>query len=180
MYSLTKELRQNEARNRSRIQNHQKHQARVAKLTQGNPVQHYRRMERLKKETLDGHGKKKLQQLTEDWQFMLKHKIHHEQIQELLASEKQKAEAAHKQRTKLHGRQLVYFNAELNPLGKVPEVEGQPMPNITIGPKRHRDNKPNPDARIHQWGITPPPGPRPQFYRKPVNTLYTIAPPSGT
>lgn len=167
MWSLSKEVRQNEQRNKQRIQNRQKHQAKLDKLTKCDPIRLHKQLRRLRNESqLQPHQTKKLKQLEDEWQFIIKNKLHKSQVDEYLAQEAKREQEAERNRKKLWGLKSVYFNPELNPLGKVPTVEGVRMENLT---KPLPSRKIVPDQRISDWGITLPEGVPPRFYKKPQN-----------
>lgn len=164
-YSLAREVRKNELRQRQRLQQKQKDAHLREKLQAVDPARLFYRIQRLEG---DPKAVAQLKKLRSEWAFMEKHGIHREKVAQLVAQQKQKQIQEENARKKLWGRQSVYFNPELNPLGKVPAG----YPNVT---KPVAFEKPEADARIEQWGIQAPAGEPPQYYRKVQNTSVAEA-----
>lgn len=164
-WSLAKEVRQNELKQKQKLQQRQKHQHKLEKLSKADPVRLYFQIERLEKEK---SNETRLKLLKEDWQFIRKNKLHREKLDEFLEQQKEKKAKQEKNQRKLWGKTSIYFNPELNPLGKVPVNEnGEPFPNLTV-PLR-QTVKCSPDPLIQELGITLPREPQPQFYKAPQN-----------
>ncbi|KAF3992347.1 hypothetical protein FT663_01184 [Candidozyma haemuli var. vulneris] len=165
-WSLQKEVRQNESKQKQKIQQRQKHQHQLEKLKSVDPIRLYFQIERLEKEKND---EKRLKSLKDDWSFIRKHKLHADKLDGFLEQQKQKKAKIEKDQRRLWGNQSVYFNPELNPLGKVPAGEdGSSLPNLTA-PLRHT-TKYSPDPLIRELGIALPEGEPPKFYKSPQNT----------
>lgn len=162
-YSLAREVRKNELRQRLRLQQKQKNAHLTEKLRAADPARLFFRIRRLEN---DPNSATQLKKLKSEWAFMESHGIHKEKVQQLLAQQKEKDLEAEKARTKLWGKQSVYFNPELNPLGKVPAG----YPNIT---KVEKFVKAEADPEIGHLGIQLPAGEPPRFYRKVQNTSVT-------
>ncbi|GBL48090.1 hypothetical protein CJI97_003792 [Candidozyma auris] len=164
-WSLAKEVRQHESKQKQKIQQRQKHQHMLDKLTKIDPIRLYFQIEKLEGDKSD---EKRLKSLQEDWKFIRKHKLHEKKLSEFLEQQKQKKEKRERAQNKLWGKQSIYFNPELNPLGKVPrDSQGKPFSNLTI-PLKKKTKFPS-DPLIEQLGVTLPEGEPPQFYKKPQN-----------
>lgn len=164
-YSLAKEVRQNEVKLKQKIQQRQKHQHKLDKLTRIDPIRLYFQIERLEKEKND---EKRLKLLKEDWQFIRKNKLHSDKLDGFLEQQKQKKAKQEKDQRRLWGKDSIYFNPELNPLGKVPlDEQGNRYPNLT-GPLRQKTRYAQ-DPLIEQLGVRMPEGDPPQFYKSPQN-----------
>lgn len=159
-YSLAREVRKTELRLRLRLQQKQKDAHLTEKLRAADPARLFFRIQRLEG---DPKSATQLKKLRSEWAFMVKHGIHKEKVEQLEAQQKEKKLQAEKARTKLWGKQSVYFNPELNPLGKVPPG----YPNTT---KPVKFVKPTPDAKIGELGIELPVGDPPRFYKNVQNT----------
>lgn len=168
-YSLAREVRKNELRLRLRIQQKQKDAHLSEKLRSTDPARLFFRIQRLES---DPNATAQLKKLKSEWAFMEKHGIHKEKVQQLVAQQKEKKIQEERARTKLWGKQSVYFNPELNPLGKVPSG----FPNVT---KPEKFVKPQADPAIAQLGIQLPAGEPPRFYRKVQNTSVQAVPSTG-
>lgn len=171
-YSLAREVRKSEQKLRLRIQQKQKHAHLLEKLQRTDPIRLHFQIERLESGQLDGAGKKRLQKLKEHWAFMQKNGLHKEKIQAFLEQQRKKQAEEEKARTRLWGKESVYFNPELNPLGKVPDwrnLDGfsEPLPNAKKPVQRVAVE---PDPEISLLGIQPPEGAPPKFYRAVQNT----------
>lgn len=172
-YSLSKEVRKNEVRQKQKIQLRQKHQNQLDRLTTADPIKVYFNLQRLSNQSdLDQHQQKRLRTLKEDWAFILKQKLHHEKVTRFLEAEKEKKAARERQEKKLLGSKSVYFNPEWNPLGKVPDLSntsfGQgKLPNLQKGKHNHVYE---PDPLIAEWNIPMPEGEPPKFYKMVQNT----------
>ena len=171
-YSLAREVRKSEQKLRLRIQQKQKHAHLLEKLQRTDPIRLHFQIERLESGQLDGAGKKRLQKLKEHWAFMQKNGLHKEKIQAFLEQQRKKQAEEEKARTRLWGKESVYFNPELNPLGKVPDwrnLDGfsEPLPNAKKPVQRVEVEA---DPEISLLGIQPPEGAPPKFYRAVQNT----------
>lgn len=172
-YSLAKEVRKNELKQRQKIQQRQKHQHTLQKLQQVDPIRLYFHIQKL--EASQAHDdQSRLKQLKDDWKFIEKHKLHQEKLQPFLEEQRRKQEQKRKADAKLWGKKSVFFNPELNPLGKVPDalklgenIEGR-LPNATV-PLKSTTKYPV-DPLILTLNVVLPEGPRPQFYKSAYNT----------
>lgn len=174
-YSLAAEFRKNEQKQQSKIQKRQKHQHKLEKLSSTDPIRLYRQIKALESiDTRSDSESKRLKSLKEDWAFIEKNKLHKQKIDSFLQSiQKEEAKKLELSR-KLWGRQSIYFNPELNPLGKVPNYRNvseeliRPLPNYTkpIKSKKLYEK----DPLIDTLGITLPPGELPKFYKQAQNT----------
>lgn len=176
-YSLADELRKQESKRQKKAQDKQKYNLRYEKLKDVKPRDLYRKIQRLKSQETKTSGEyKHLKVLEEDWNFMKKHNLHKEEVEKVEAEvekEKKEQEIISK---KLWGQKSVYFNPELNPLGKVPNAERLPfklkgsLPNETIPLKKSLKQHVVPDPLIKQYNISPPDGEPPRFYKRVYNT----------
>lgn len=169
-YSLAKEVRKNEQRHRQKIQQRQKHNTKLESLKDADPIRLYRQLERLEKEPdLDQYKKKRLARLREDWAFIVKNGLFKEKVDLFLANQKKVKAAEEKEQRRLRGKESIYFNAELNPLGKVPKAaDGLPVyPNLAK--PVHERVEYSPDPLVKELNIQPPAGMPPQFYKDVQN-----------
>ncbi|CAK7896366.1 hypothetical protein CAAN1_03S03246 [[Candida] anglica] len=184
-YSLADERRQFEKKQQAKVQQRQKRAHQQSRLESVDPVRLYYRMKRLdqevNEENKNGEATKNgnsynnrkggpvnlLKSLKEDWAYILKNELHKTQVDSLLAKEKQKEDAEKEAASKLWGKQSVYFNPELNPLGKVPTGLG----NFTIPlPSKSRVKTPyKVDPEIERLGVILPEGEPPRFYKEVQN-----------
>ncbi|SGZ56790.1 CIC11C00000000190 [Sungouiella intermedia] len=173
-YSLAKEVRQNELKQRQKIQQRQKHQHRLQKLQLQDPIRLYFQIQKLEASQPDTDQQTRLKRLKEDWKFIEKNKLHDEKLRPFLEEQKRKQEAKRKAESKLWGKQSIYFNPELNPLGKVPDVHNilyeisGTLSNLTLPIKSRK--KYEKDPLLESLQVTIPEGPRPQFYKQVQNT----------
>ncbi|RLV94522.1 hypothetical protein JA1_001628 [Spathaspora sp. JA1] len=171
-WSLAGELRKNEQKQQSKVQQRQKHQHKLGKLKDIDPIKLYYRIKNLEirpnKSEVD---ETYLKSLEEDWNFIQKNKLHESKIKNFLDQQEQEEKKRKKELTKLWGSRSVYFNPELNPLGKVPQLKNidiklkQPLTNITTPLKKHQIKKYEIDPLIKQLNIQCPSGEPPKFYK---------------
>lgn len=173
-YSLAKEVKKNELKQKQRIQQRQKQAHRVTSLQEANPILIYYAIQKLEKESnLDVQQQKRLAKLRDDWAFIRKNKLHKDKLEPFLAKQDKLKAKQLEDESKLKGKDSIYFNPELNPLGRVPylstegSTERQKMPNISKPIKN--PHKYAPDPIIAQLGITPPQGNAPKFYKNVQN-----------
>lgn len=178
-YSLAAEFRKNEQKQQSKIQKRQKHQHKLEKLSSVDPIRLYKQIKSLENnDTRSVSESKRLDSLKDDWKFIEKNKLHQENINSFLKTlEKEEARRLESSK-KLWGRQSVYFNPELNPLGKVPNyqnLEGfsKPLPNYTMPIKNRKVYERDP--LIDALGVTLPPGDQPRFYKQAQNTETRVS-----
>ncbi|EGV62782.1 hypothetical protein PSN45_000836 [Yamadazyma tenuis] len=174
-YSLAAELKKQESKKQNKIRARQKQQHSLDKLKNTDPIALYKKIQRLKENSLDKQDKY-LKGLEADWQFILKNGLHKDKVEGFLKTVEKESAEREVLRNKLWGSQSVYFNPELNPLGKVPDPQRLP-PGITTPIGNHTlPLKPTlkktyaPDPIIEQLNITPPEGAPPQFYKQVYNT----------
>ena len=173
-YSLAKEVRKNEQKNKQKLQSRQKLQSKREQLSSADPIKIYLQIERLERVSENDHyQQKRLLRLREDWAFIRKHKLHAEKVDLFLAQRQKLKDAKEKAQRKLLGKDSIYFNPELNPLGKVPQ------PNRLMGEEPVFPNLAKPlkaphhhelDPLIREYNITPPEGNPPRFYKLVQNT----------
>ncbi|CAK9438174.1 uncharacterized protein LODBEIA_P24560 [Lodderomyces beijingensis] len=184
-WSLAQEIKQNERKQLSRTQQRQKHKVKLDKLQKVDPIKLYFRIENLEKKQRQEKSQRDeelLRSLREDWAFMNKHKLHQVKIKKFLDERaKLKAKKDH-EATKLWGSKSVYFNPELNPLGKVPQLDQlgemeleRELGNWTV-PIRGRPVQYDIDPLIEQLGVKLPSGSPPRFYKLVQNTHKPKAP----
>lgn len=175
-YSLANELKAKERKQQAKIQKRQKHQNRVQKLTKIDVSILIKRINRLdSKQDRDEKDNKYLKDLKNDIEFMKKNGIQVEKIDEILKKEEEKRREREKADKKLWGSKSIYFNPELNPLGKVPNSGSsimllKPLPNLTKPLKRSMHTKVNCDPIIEKIKPPLPEGPPPKFYKEIFNT----------
>lgn len=173
-YSLAKEVKKNELKQKQKIQQRQKQAHKLTSLNDANPIQIYYNIQKLEKESiLDVQQQKRLAKLKDDWAFIRKNKLHKDKLDPFLAKQDQLRAKKIEDENKLKGKESIYFNPELNPLGKVPYLkreglnEKERMPNLTKPIKK--PHKYASDPIIAQLGIRPPEGQAPKFYKKVQN-----------
>lgn len=175
-YSLANELKARERKQQAKIQKRQKHQNRIEKLTSIDAWILIKRINRLEsKQDRDEKDNKYLKDLKNDIEFMKKNGIQAEKIDEILKNEEEKRREREKADKKLWGSKSIYFNPELNPLGKVPSSGLsfqllKPLPNSTKPLKRSMHIKVDCDPIIEKIKPPLPEGPPPKFYKKIFNT----------
>ncbi|RCK67674.1 hypothetical protein Cantr_03081 [Candida viswanathii] len=175
-WNLADEFKKNERKQVSKIQQRQKHQHKLAKLSKTDPIKLYYRIERLEQQQdKSDKDNEYLQSLKDDWSFIEKNNLHSNKIKPFLQEKQKKEKEKLKQQSKLWGLKSVYFNPELNPLGKVPDVDSlshqpsQPLQNLTL-PLKTKLVKYEPDPLVKELGITCPSGEPPRFYKVIQNT----------
>lgn len=173
-YSLAAEFRKNEQKQQSRIQKRQKHQHKLEKLSSVDPIRLYKQIKSLENnDSRSASENKRLDSLKDDWKFIEKNKLHQEKINSFLKTVDKEETRRLESSKKLWGRKSVYFNPELNPLGKVPNyqnLEGEfskPFPNYTMPIKNRKVYERDP--LIDALGVTLPPGEPPRFYKQAQN-----------
>lgn len=160
-YNLSEDLRKQEKRKQGAIQQRQKRQLQLERAQDTDPIRLYRRIQRLKD---DENSDKKLARLEDEWDFIRKNGIHKEKLEPFLARINEKNERLEQQKSKLWGMKSVYFNPELNPLGKVPQIaQTKQLPNATI-PLKSKYRHPK-DPRTLSMAIPLPPGEPPKYYK---------------
>ncbi|CAI5757840.1 unnamed protein product [Candida verbasci] len=168
-WSLSQEFKQNEKRQQNRIQQKQKHEFMMKKLSKIDPIKLFYKIENLeKKENKSKTDEHHLNLLKDDWEFIEKNKLHLKKLEKLKKELETKERLKLKQKSKLWGDKSVYFNPELNALGKVPNG----YKNLTI-PLKERV-KYEPDPLIKQLNIKLPTGSPPQFYKLIQNTSKSM------
>lgn len=175
-YSLANELKNKERKQQSKVQQRQKRQFKIEKLSAADPIRIYRQIERLEL----NHEKTErdilyLKKLKEDWEFIQKNGLHKAKVESFLAQKEEEEKAKEKANSKLWGRKSIYFNPELNPLGKVPgenllEKPITQLPNHTKPLKSHLYTKYAKDPLIDSLEVVLPEGEPPKFYKMVQNT----------
>lgn len=176
-YSLADELRKQESKRQKKAQDKQKYNLRHDKLKDVKPRDLYRKIQRVRAiEAKTPNDHKHLKSLEEDWNFMKKHNMHKDELERMEAEAEKEKKQQEIVLKKLWGLKSVYFNPELNPLGKVPNASKLPfklrgpLANETIPLKPSQKQHIEPDPLIKQYNITPPEGEPPRFYKKVFNT----------
>jgi len=174
-WSLAQEFKQNERKQQSRVQQRQKHQHKLEKLKNIDPIKLYNKIKNLEsKESGSDRDEDHLKSLQEDWTFIEKHGLHKVKIKKFLEEKGKQERHALRLKNKLWASKSIYFNPELNPLGKVPNianldesVAGE-LKNLTI-PLRDRTHY-EPDPLIAKLNVKLPDGNPPKFYKLIQNT----------
>lgn len=161
-WSLSNDLRNQQRKKQLKIHQKQKNDHKLQKLTQIDPIRLYNKIQRLKNQQLNERDSKHLRDLQDDWSFIEKNGLHQEILQPFFA----KLKAKEIEQTKKLGSKSIYFNPELNPLGKVPKnmVNSQRMfPNYTKPLKTYQ--KYTKDPEIDKLNVVLPQGEPPKFYK---------------
>lgn len=174
-WSLAQEFKQNERKQQSKIQQRQKHQHKLEKLKNTDPIQLFHKIKNLEtKESKSDRDEDYLKSLKEDWAFIEKNGLHKAKIRKFLEDNEKHDRTNLKLKNKLWGGKSIYFNPELNPLGKVPnatnldeDIEVK-LDNLTI-PLRNKTHY-EPDPVIKELNVKLPPGKPPKFYKLVQNT----------
>ncbi|KAG7660569.1 uncharacterized protein J8A68_005988 [[Candida] subhashii] len=176
-WSLSAELKQNERKRQSKIQQRQKHQFKLDKLKQIDPIKLYHRIKRLEEqESRSIKDDEYLNNLQQDWEFIEKNKLHQLKIKTFFDNQQKLQQQKQKELNKLWGQKSIYFNPELNPLGKIPDINNlserlEPLENLTIPLKNRKQiTKYESDPLIQQLNIKLPSGDPPRFYKLIQNT----------
>lgn len=161
-WSLALAIKDEERKKYQRTQSRQRHDHLLKKLQNADPEKLYSSLKY--HQSRQDPNSKVIARLQEEWDFIVKNKLHIQTVASVLAREQKQTEAENK----LWGQKSVYFNPELNPLGKPPTIDSKKLPNIRV-PIRNK-HKYDPDARIASWGIKVPEGSTPRFYKVILNT----------
>ncbi|KAI3403684.2 hypothetical protein KGF56_003502 [Candida oxycetoniae] len=175
-WSLQEEIKQNERKRQLKIQQRQKLKFKLEKLQQCDPIKLYHKIENLEKRSnLSEKETSYLKLLKEDWAFIEKNKLHEGKIKSFLKDKDQHEKSIRKRESKLWGVKSVYFNPELNPLGKVPRIECLDcevqieLKNWTV-PLHSKRKKYDVDPLIKELNVKVPKGEPPKFYKLIQNT----------
>ena len=175
-YSLANELKDKERKQQSKVQQRQKRQFKTEKLSAADPIRIFRQIERLE---LNNDKTERdllyLKNLKNDWEFIKKNGLHKAKVESFLIQKEQEEKAKVKANSKLWGLKSIYFNPELNPLGKVPgenllEKPIFQLPNHTKPLKSHVHTKYAKDPLIDTLELVLPEGEPPKFYKMVQNT----------
>ncbi|KAK6457161.1 uncharacterized protein RJT20DRAFT_37545 [Scheffersomyces xylosifermentans] len=177
-WSLSAELKKSEQKHQQKVQQRQKNLYRSKRLQSVDPIRLYKQIQNLEKdrEVLSERDRKHLKGLKEDWEFIQKNNLHQTKIKAFLAQEEQKQKQQLIAKTKLWGSKSIYFNPELNPLGKVPGASQLheklviPLPNLTKPLKPTNYTKYEVDPVLSQLDVVLPQGEPPRFYKLVQNT----------
>ncbi|KAG7192299.1 uncharacterized protein KQ657_002018 [Scheffersomyces spartinae] len=161
-WSLALAIKDEQRKKHHRTQTRQKHEYLLKKVENTDVEKLYGTL-KFHKNKRDPNTKL-ITKLQEEWDFILKNKLHPQAVALILSREQKQVE----EENKLWGRQSIYFNPELNPLGKPPTIDGKRLPNIKVPIRNKRLYKSDP--RIANWAITPPDGVCPKFYKVVLNT----------
>lgn len=174
-YSLANELKTSERKQQNKVQQRQKRQFKLDKLSKSDPIKLYGLIERLEQNN-DKTQREilYLKNLKDDWEFINKNGLHKDKIEPFLQKREQEEKEKIQANNKLWGRESVYFNPELNPLGKVPganllDTPIRQLPNYTKPLKSHLYKKYDKDPIIDKLGIVMPEGEPPRFYKMVQN-----------
>lgn len=176
-WSLSSEIRSNERKQQQKIQSRQKHTTKIEKVKDLDPIRLHWRIKRLEEDPdKSERDLKYLKGLKEDWDFIQKNKLHQEKLVPFLEKLSQQQRQKEIENSKLWGLKSVYFNPELNPLGKVPDIEKltpkptRPLPNATTPLKHSLKFNYEKDPIIDEMNIAMPEGEAPRFYKSVQNT----------
>lgn len=175
-YNLAGELRNNEKRQQERIRKRQKQQVKYDKLIHTDPIRLYGKIEKLEKEESKSNREEAfLKQLRDDWNFIVKNELHKEKVQSFLSKKQTEDREMEKAKKRLWGQKSIYFNPELNPLGKVPgkgllKRIRHELPNFTKPLEPSNYFKYPKDPEIDSMNIVMPKGQPPRFYKSVQNT----------
>ncbi|KAI5955927.1 hypothetical protein KGF54_001429 [Candida jiufengensis] len=179
-WSLAQEFKQNERKQQSKIQQRQKNQFKLEKLKNTDPIKLFHKIENLKNNpSKTEKDEEYLTKLQEDWSFIEKNGLHQSKVKQLLSDHEKKLKLKQKQETKLWGQESIYFNPELNPLGKVPDLDNlkvklkEPLKNLIIKNLKNVQ-KYEPDSLIKELNIKLPKGEPPKFYKYVQNTKKAV------
>lgn len=174
-YSLADERRKFEKQQQSKIQKRQKRQHKLSKLESVDPVRLNSQIKRLEQREIDStsntttssfteRDRNYLKSLKEDWEFIVANGLHKNKVEEIITKEKVVTEKRIADANKLWGKKSIYFNPELNPLGKVPPN----LPNLTKE-NRTANMTYEDDPELELLGIKIPQGDPPKFYKEVQN-----------
>lgn len=165
-WSLSAELRASERKLQQKAQLRQKHRLLDEKLKNVDPKRLYAQIHRLENDPERQHKQdiKKLESLKRDWQWIVNNGLHAPVVKTILNEEESRKRAKLEAESKLWGKKLVFFNPELNPLGKVP-----------LGYDNVKTDDFSPqivpaDPMVEHLNIQLPAGDPPQFYKNVYNT----------
>ena len=175
-YNLAGELRKNERRLQERIRKRQKQQVKHDKLIHTDPIRLFRKIEKLEKE--EGKSDREeafLKQLRDDWNFIVKNDLHKEKVENFLSKKQAEDREREKAKRRLWGQKSIYFNPELNPLGKVPgkgllKRIRHELPNFTKPLDPSNYFKYSKDPELDHMKVAIPNGEPPRFYKSVQNT----------
>lgn len=176
-YSLADERRKYEKQLQAKIQKRQKHQHKLSKLEHVDPVRLHGKLRRLEQRASDESDSfserdaKYLKDLKGDWEFIVANGLHKGIVQGIISKENVIVEKKKEDALKLWGKESVYFNPELNPLGKVPPN----LPNLTKKAQRVKKEYED-DPKLVELGVRLPEGDAPMFYKAVQN--FTTEPSS--
>ena len=168
-YSLANDQRKFEKLQQSKVQNRQKRAHMMAKLEKADPARIRKKIIALEQQKeLLARDKTFLASLREDWKFIRRNNLHLAQVEAVLLREKEAEQRKEEAAAKLWGKSSVYFNPELNPLGKVPPG----MKNVVVSEIGRKSKYPT-DSIIAEIGVTLPAGEPPRFYKE-VQNYYSL------
>lgn len=156
-YSLSDDIRKQERLRQLKVHLRQKRQLQHDRAVNADPVKLFHQLHRWQtKPPVIDKDKTRYLQVKETWDYIIKNGLHKDKMGPLVR-DLEKA-------TALRGSKLIYYNPELNPLGKFPSYH----PNLAVTDKFKR-NLPEQDPLIVQLDIKPPSDPQPKYYRKVYN-----------
>lgn len=167
---MANELRQQEKKHQSKVQQRQKRQLQLKRLQDRDPIKLYWQIQKLEQKDKVGQEVRYLQRLKDDWKFIVSNKIHKEKVDKFLKNIEEEEKRKKKEQNRLWGQKSIYFNPELNPLGKVPgdglsNTAKNPFPNLTKPLKKDMVFHYKEDPDIKSLGIALPEGSPPRFYK---------------
>lgn len=177
-WSLAAEIKKNERKQQQKVQQKQKQQHGLDKLSHVDPIRLYYRIKKLELGQLNEKDTQYLKTLQLDWEFIKKNKLHQEKLIPFLAKLEEEAKEEKLKETKLWGKKSIYFNPELNPLGKVPQsftgakLIGK-LPNLTVKNLNYKAED-LPQYSIENIDIVVPNGEPPRFYKIVQNTSSEV------
>lgn len=173
-YSLAKDVRKSELKQKQKLQQRQKNAHKTNTLLEANPILIYFSIQKLEKSSdLNPHQQKRLAKLRDDWAFIRKNNLHKEKLGPFLEKQDKERVLREAKQNKLKGKESIYFNPELNPLGRVPMDGMTRLPNLSIPIKKPYTYQPDPI--IAQLRIKTPEGQAPRFYKHVQNISFEKA-----
>ncbi|KAK6465369.1 hypothetical protein DFJ63DRAFT_18857 [Scheffersomyces coipomensis] len=181
-WSLAAELKKNERKQQTKVHQRQKDDLKSEKLKDANPIKIYHQIKKLEATNdISDKDKQYLARLKEDWDYIIKHKLHQEKVNTFLAKIEEDEKKRLSNESKLWGSKSIYFNPELNPLGKVPSLPGEPtFPNLVKPLKGQYFKKPKVDPLIASLNVVLPQGEPPRFYKQVQNISKSKPTPAST
>lgn len=176
-WSFSNELKSKEKKRQEKIQKRQKHDFMVQKLENVDIPKLYYKIQRLEETEKPSIKEiKYLKKLKEDWSFIEKNDLHKEKFQNLISTINETKRKKEENKKRLYGKESIYFNPELNPLGKVPQQENlsikllHELPNFKIPLNHEYYFEYEKDESIDELNVVFPEGDPPKYYKIVLNT----------